>query len=662
MGMIITAKGTEEPYNVPLYGLNGAFTLSPGVSLPYFVAVMPIDRALDELRVAEEMTPSLDNSWSLKELYQREVDQDRVKKEIVDGYLKDPRKLKFFNGVTVVLMPKSDGKLVDSFSQTSTGDPPIPWITNSDDDRWQEPAKTGKVNFGGVQFVRAGVSARLRWNANSVHAAVVDGQHRIVALRQFRGKDMSRELKPEQKQTGIVVVFLLLDPVAGLSYHSDSPDKSIKLISREIFTDLNKHARPVDEARELILDDLSVSARCVRDLVTDTVTEDLDDHIPLALVRWQEPTFRFDDKYYLTSLVLLQVLVDTAIQLPRIKNPSESKEARQYIEAATRNLGNDVQLSDGEQTLLEVYEQGFCDDEGNQQIPFSRLPAGFLPAALEGFRALHRPWIMALLTTFRPYARVLQYARAHNLISGEFGQYFSQIKAHQAVIREEKSTPAGDHWYRRTIQNHIDEIEKIKGIRPERTEGADWAFKTNFIKPLFLLTREIAFETKGNDPNRGDLRDFIGFLNTAHEEGLFRVKEPLEGTSFAVWNFIATNPGGGNIKVSAQTEKQISRLIRIWYYSLRRRILDRAEGRSQRSAAELVKFFAAKTSDPEWPGSTDAIEGLSKAFERKKGFFGPEIDELSEPKQKSMIRSHLHALVRIAMTRVDPESGDLTGS
>ncbi len=45
--------------------------------------------------------------------------------DIVKGYLLDPKKLKFFNAITIVLMPKGDdGKIQDTFDNVDTNAPP----------------------------------------------------------------------------------------------------------------------------------------------------------------------------------------------------------------------------------------------------------------------------------------------------------------------------------------------------------------------------------------------------------------------------------------------------------------------------------------------------------------------------------------------------------
>ena len=92
--LIISTGENTSTFNKPLYGLTGQYTLADGVSLPYFLTLMPIDRAINELRVAEQVPASLEAKWSLKELFQREIDEDRVRQDIIKGYLLDTKKFK----------------------------------------------------------------------------------------------------------------------------------------------------------------------------------------------------------------------------------------------------------------------------------------------------------------------------------------------------------------------------------------------------------------------------------------------------------------------------------------------------------------------------------------------------------------------------------------
>ena len=46
---IISNNEGKARYNKPLYGLTGTYTLSEGIALPYFLSLLEINRAIDEL-------------------------------------------------------------------------------------------------------------------------------------------------------------------------------------------------------------------------------------------------------------------------------------------------------------------------------------------------------------------------------------------------------------------------------------------------------------------------------------------------------------------------------------------------------------------------------------------------------------------------------------
>ncbi len=128
MNFIPPAVDTQSDlrnYNVPIYGIRGEFSLSSAVKVPYFTCLMDLNRVTQELKTHEEVNPSLDTTYSLAELFQRQIDIERVKREIVDGYLRLHNKIKFFNSLTIVLLPKNqDGKIVSEFENYENNDPP----------------------------------------------------------------------------------------------------------------------------------------------------------------------------------------------------------------------------------------------------------------------------------------------------------------------------------------------------------------------------------------------------------------------------------------------------------------------------------------------------------------------------------------------------------
>lgn len=630
---IVDTQFDQRNYNVPLYGIRGEVSLSPAVKVPYFTCLMDLNRVTSELKTHEEVNPSLDTIYSLEELFQRQIDIERVNREIVDGYLRLPNKLKFFNSLTIVLLPKDkDGKIVSHFVDYENNDPPIPDPQFGSFDAFfaEGQAADHKAVFGGVQFVTTKTEnlARLRWDKKRVDAVAVDGQHRLRALKLWmEGKN--QQLSEIERPTRIPIIFLMLHKEAGFVGSASGGTSGIKGIAREIFTDLNKNAREVDLATQIILDDLSVESCCVRSLVTKTTCTDDDQLLPLSLLRWQEANNRFDQKYYLNSLVNLHLLVRELVDLKTF-NPMVKSEALSFIKNVSRSLGTGTprQLMHQGVSLEEYYlTQYFEDDSDDPVAPFTGIPPNYLPAAVEGFSESFKPWLLSLLRRFAPYAKVIEYARQHNLIDGEFGHYLSQPRGHQEALAKDLAFIHGDHWKKLVIDDHSTAIEKIKGMGQDPL-GEQWAFKTIFQKALVRLGQSLFVEAPEDDRARfGEVSDYLYFLNKLYDAELLRVHASLPGATHELWTFISVNYGNKKIRVSSASEARILDLLRLWYFGWRyakdsgkdlsiSKIDEEGEsaGESKVDAASILKHFGTKGSQVKWPGVFDSAEKLYGLF------------------------------------------------
>jgi len=643
--MLFTGTQSSEKYIKPIYGNVGKYTLSEGVELPYFVSAIPIERVINELKIAEEYPADLNNKWALTELYQREVDNDRVKADMVAGYLSDPNKLKFFNALTVVLLPKNEeDHIVDKFEQSKGGNPPIPYDGSDPVDSLWANNEAEKVNFGGVQFVKYGDQARLRWDENSVHAVVVDGQHRLQSLRQY--ESTMTVFTPQIKQTKIPVIFVLISENAGFTAKNEYANQSIRSMAREIFTDLNKNAKEVDKARELVLDDWSINAKCIRTLLTEETAKDSSEVIPLSLIRWQDSVIRFDTGYYLNSLVHLDQLLNSILNIKYPSDPTDYKEVSTFVDSINSSLGTFGHLGvrklknkDGI-SLEEFFESEYVDGE-EVIMPLKRLPVSFLDAAVAGFESNHRPYLIKMLTGFNPYKKLIDYCKGHNLIEGVFGKYFAQTKNHQNQLRQ-RYQAENENWYRENIQNHINQIEKFK----INQNGQHWAYKAIFQKAIVELASTIAFKHNNLNSNLGTIDTFIEYLNALDETLTLYVEAESDKLKHSLWAFIATNPGDGKIKVNRTTLSNIKSVILLGYYISRLHALNSEEMTFSRAFQHLK----TKKNATEWPECDEAISNVYQAYYGKNGkkiFHGNErFDELSDDDKSSEVTEYMKVMLR----------------
>lgn len=663
--VMLPVSNTEEEtrdYKLPLYGIRGEFSISQGVTVPYFMTLVDLKRVTQELKTHEEVSPSLDTVYNLVELFQRKIDIERVRREIVDGYLRIPTKLKFFNSLTIVLLPKdTSGRICPSFENYPNNDPSIPYQQNNKFDEFFAHPGWQKSVFGGVQFVATNSAnlARLRWDSNRVDAVAVDGQHRLKALKIWmEGKN--NELAETEKPTRIPVIFLLLHESTGFQIREGIPNTGIKSIAREIFTDLNKNAREVDLATQIILDDRSVESCCVRSLITDSTCTDHDRLLPLSLLRWQEANNRFDQKYYLNSLVNLHLIVKDLIELEPPKDSMNKSNALSFISNASSRLGlgQPRRIVDREIDLQTYYEREFLDEDGEAIAPFTGIPTHFLEAAVEGFTHHFSGWLLRILTEFEPYASVLSYARENDLISGEFAQFLSQPKTHQGQLEIELANRHGEAWRQIVIGRHDQAIEQIKGLR-NQDKGEHWAFKTIFQKALVRLGRLLFVDTPDDDERSrfGQVEDFLEFFNCLHKNDTLRVLAPLAGNNYKLWTFIAVNYGSNKIRVASTSEKRILSILILWYFGWRyakssdKLLTFEIDDDEKISTSFILNKFSAKLSQTAWPTVNDHYTELLKLFISNAAIIDgrAEDDNIGDPIKKQIAKKRLLAIFNEGM-------------
>ncbi len=645
----------EQKYNKPLYGMHGQFTLTADVTVPYFSTLMDIPRATKELKTHEEVAPSLDNKYTLQELFQREIDPNRVRREIVDGYLNVHNKLKFFNSITVALFPKDfSGVILPDFEDYQNNNPEIPAEGSSDFDN--SFATFERKTFGGVQYVRAPAAnlARLRWDEGHVDAVAVDGQHRLHALKLWM-QDRNNSLTEFMKPTRISIIFLLLHEKAGFVANDIDDLSNIKGVAREIFTDLNKNAKEVDQATQIVLDDRSLESLCARALVTPGTCEDHDTLLPLSLLRWREANNRFDQRYFLNSLVNLHLAVGDLLDLTLPSNQMSKNHVANYIRTvenklSTRNdgkliveidtIGENGEAATEERSLLEHYRADYFDsgsDENDPEPirPFIGIPPSYLPVAVEGFRIRYSPWILEILTKFQPYAKLLGYARKHNLITGEFAQYHSQPKSARQHLDGVLKHEHGEDWQNIALGQHERAIQNIKCAGPSEL-GEQWGFKTIFQKSLLRIGKRMALSFTPEERGRlGGINDFLGFTNRLYNADLLRVlsKAPLKPVD-CLWAGIATHPSTNRIMVNRKSEDAIEALLWIGYVGVRYAKMQECTISSETGEGYLTpravyQAISAKNAQTQWLCSTECSR-LKSTLETHNNYFAPTLAERNE--------------------------------
>lgn len=240
----------------------------------YFITTLDHSDAVENIRFADE----LQQSWTFSERVQRKLDEKRAKTEIFTYLAKDG--IRFFNSIVVVLLPNSNNQREFwDFSQVSSQGRPV--------EKW--------VNLE----LYKGVSR-----------IVIDGQHRLLALKKYwdvhTGKESLTQIEKSDdfdcaQSFDIPVVYLVFGNLGRVGFSNETEfvrDEIIKA-TRNIFTVINKTAKPIDKQTQLLLDDSKVSALIPRKLLEDSILSD-------QFVKWSSKSRSLNlSDPYLTTLDLV---------------------------------------------------------------------------------------------------------------------------------------------------------------------------------------------------------------------------------------------------------------------------------------------------------------------------------------------------------------------
>jgi hypothetical protein len=409
--------------------LYGTFGLSKW-KIAYFATTVTMREAANDLHLTAEIPGAEGIQWHIDELYQRNIDWPRVEGGIVP-YLRNPEVPQFFNSVTIALLPfdSETGELVPEFGENHSWAPPE--LFNPD--RFKKISNVGPIAFGHWESWKSPDdqefrSGQLRWNTRQVFGVAIDGQHRLAAIK------MVTEGAPSGRfdTTRVPVIFLLFDERVGFS----APDRyeTVSLL-RALFIDLNKHAKTVNRARQILLDDRDPHAIAVRCVVGNQLTEHLDEltesppRLPLSLVDWHTEQAKFDAGPYITTILGLDWLVSRVLDTRPIGDYTDYSAIKRQIGRLQERLGIDLGPAFGRVEELEnVKMSPFVYSDEDLEL----IGASF--AQVWG-----RP-LCRLLTEFLPYG-TLKNKRLHdNSLSLEFQRWYELFERMRDDPYEGKAT------------------------------------------------------------------------------------------------------------------------------------------------------------------------------------------------------------------------------
>lgn len=320
--------------------LYGAFGLSKW-TIPYLSTNLTIHDAANSLNLTSELPGAENIRWAIDELFQRDIDWPRVAQQVLP-YLRNTEEPQFFNSITVALLPFDSvtHELRESFSNKDSWNPPP--LTDGDA-RFEKQMTIGPVSLGfwenWEQTNESGISSgQLRWNPDEIFGVAIDGQHRLAALKAL-AKNTGSSLQMQSTRVPIILVLFS----EALGFEAPASNTQIGLL-RKLFIDLNKHARTVSRARQILLDDRDPQAICVRQLVSRELSDNLDDlvaappRLPLSLIDWHSEQAKFDVGPHITTVLGLDWIVGKCLNISPNKDYANYAGVRRQIVRLRRSL------------------------------------------------------------------------------------------------------------------------------------------------------------------------------------------------------------------------------------------------------------------------------------------------------------------------------------
>lgn len=581
--------------------LHGFYNLSQ-VRIPYFQGLMSLEEVSKELRLVEDLPADLRSQWRLEELFQREIDWGRVKHDIVSGYLRRPEKLKFFNALTVALLPLTDGKLLASEYGDAQALPEL--RASLAKDPWKV------TNAGRVQLVLNNSSPHgyIRWDPKRIFAATIDGQHRLAALQMLYGNG---NLSTAALDTKISVIFLVLDPRAGFDFKhlTRSPGENpILTVVREVFIDLNKHAREVRRSRRILLDDQEIESRCLRGLLAPCVGQKADGRLPLGIVHWQHnesAKFNVGEKTgpFITTVELLYSIIQDILGLNIPKDPLDEKQVRAFVHSLESSLkisefiNRDSAKYPSLAPLMNYVEELHL--KAGFEVPFANLNAQYLRVCDDAFAELWRPLILGVLTGFKPYKKFIEEVEKRGGIDGELAFFL--------VLPRRAQKTQSDEWgelRREKIDRPLQELAAMK--------TKDWPFFAVFQKALLRATaRAWSNHSALAGSKELSISDFLeqwlGFLNELSDRGVFALKATFsDNSNDRIWLGIGLNVASESVRYNDSAVERLSGLLLLWWYFHQRRLA---------RPKHFLKQAEQRKNQEKYPDALEAVRALRKGLE-----------------------------------------------
>lgn len=316
MSAIIEDMYEEKEYDLDLVGNLGRFVSSNSYPVEYFLTSLPIFKAVRYLKFARDIQM---DKVDFDLLMQRDIDIERVEKDIIPYLQKeksDNKRPLFFPPLLAAIVPINDkDKMQDYYGEKEENINHLSLIGNKWNGNFQTAAKRIENSDGfplnlDDQKIKVNSSQallRLRTseaNSSGIALVVIDGQHRLMALKHIYDNQNSRDVIKDL----IVPVCILYPPNSHIgNKHLESIPK-VPWVFRNLFVDVNSTMKVVGGHFNILLSDKNVADITCR-YFCDNVLKKYD-KVGLASIEWntrsKKDAANVTKKYTATSIGIIQ--------------------------------------------------------------------------------------------------------------------------------------------------------------------------------------------------------------------------------------------------------------------------------------------------------------------------------------------------------------------
>lgn len=297
----------KDPFDQTLRGTFGRFKTATSREVFYLLCSVPVEE-IDDLSTASDFFEA--DALKFEELIQRDIDRARVIR-MADGYLKTTSdKVVFFPPLLAcIVLFDQDGEMLHQYADApyEIEEEGGNRLTKAiwDEDGFELSLALGDKKSADRRMMINGKeewfhdAAQLRLNRKRAKLIVLDGQHRLEAMKLVRNSPSKDVLAGTE-----IPICLVFTPRAVIGSKEDVVENF-----RELFVRVNEEAKRVSGHFLILLQDDSYAAMAVRALAENWRTKKVAGFTYLHLLEWnqrvEENTRRRTRPFALTTIGIL---------------------------------------------------------------------------------------------------------------------------------------------------------------------------------------------------------------------------------------------------------------------------------------------------------------------------------------------------------------------